>query len=177
MFDIRHFPRFRAMARNWQILALTAGLSSFPALAQTSPCDLNGDGKTDVVDVQTAVNLSMNPATCTPSVNILGAGVCTADIVPRVIDAALGKGCVTGHSAILTWAASTSPNVTYNVYRGTSTGGESALPLNATPITVLTYTDSTVQLGQTYYYVVKAVGSGNSLSVASNEIPANIPTS
>lgn len=176
IFDIRLLPRFRAMRRSCQILALTAGLASFPAWAQTSPCDLNGDGKIDVVDVQFAVNLSMGLAACTVNVNILGAGVCTADIVPRVIEAALGKGCVTGHSVVLTWTASTSPGVTYNLYRGTATGGESTLPLNATPISALTYTDSTVQLGQSYYYAVKAVGSGGSLSVASNESKAVVPS-
>jgi ribosomal protein S8E len=62
------------------------------------------------------------------------------------------------HDAILSWAASTTPGVVgYNVYRGTTSGGESATPLNSSPINGTTYTDATVQAGQTYYYVTRAV--------------------
>lgn len=174
--NARRSPGFRAIHKTWHILALVAGLSSVSAWAQVSPCDLNGDGAINIADVQLAVNMSVGAATCTA--NIMGAGVCNVVVVQRVVNAALGQACVigSGHSASLTWVASPSSGVTgYNVYRGTASGGPYTL-LNATPVTTVTYSDLTVLAGQTYYYVVKAVGSGGTLSVASNEIQAVVPT-
>jgi fibronectin type 3 domain-containing protein len=47
--------------------------------------------------------------------------------------------------------------------------------LNFTPVSLSTYTDSTVQAGLTYFYVATAVNSNNIASVFSNEISAPIP--
>ena len=61
----------------------------------------------------------------------------------------------------------------YNVYRGTTSGGESGSPLNgATPWTSTTYSDTACVAGTTYYYKVKAVtASGSSLdSVEANAL-------
>ncbi len=63
----------------------------------------------------------------------------------------------------------------YNVYRGTQLGGPYT-KLNSSPVSVTTYTDSTVQGGQTYFYVATAVDLNNVESVFSNEISATIPT-
>ena len=63
------------------------------------------------------------------------------------------------HSVALSWAPSTSSVVGYNVYRGTTTGGpySKITSMNADTI----YVDSSVQSGQTYFYVTTAVdGSG-----------------
>jgi hypothetical protein len=56
----------------------------------------------------------------------------------------------------LTWTASPGA-VSYNVYRGTTPGGESSTPLNASPVTDTSFTDTTIDAGTTYYYVVQAV--------------------
>jgi hypothetical protein len=82
------------------------------------------------------------------------------------------------HDVILSWTASatTSGVVGYNVYRGTSSGGESSTPLNSTPINGTTYTDESVTAGATYYYVVTAVGSDGVQSTDSNETKATVPT-
>jgi hypothetical protein len=78
------------------------------------------------------------------------------------------------HTATTTWTPSTSVVSGYNVYRGTVSGGPYA-KLNGSLIALLTYTDSTVQSGQTYFFVTTAVdGSGNE-SVFSNEVKAVIP--
>jgi Carboxypeptidase regulatory-like domain len=78
------------------------------------------------------------------------------------------------HSAIASWTASTSVISGYNVYRGTVSGGPYT-KLNSSLIALLTYTDTTVQSGQTYFFVTTAVdGSGNE-SVFSNEVTAVIP--
>ncbi len=78
------------------------------------------------------------------------------------------------HYAVLTWAASPTSGVTYNVFRGTSSGGEGTTPINSSPITALMYTDTNVTPGTNYYYTIKDVNSGGS-SPPSNEAVANVP--
>jgi fibronectin type 3 domain-containing protein len=63
----------------------------------------------------------------------------------------------------------------YNVYRSSVSGGPYT-KLNATPVTALTYTDSTVSAGATYYYVVTDVASDGTESVFSNQATAVVPT-
>ena len=77
-------------------------------------------------------------------------------------------------SVSLTWTASTSPVIGYNAYRGTQSGGPYTL-LNSSLISGTAYTDTTVQVGQTYYYVATAVNSNNVQSAYSNEAPATVP--
>ena len=79
------------------------------------------------------------------------------------------------HSVSLSWNASTSTVVGYNVYRGSQTGGP-YVSLNSTPEVSTSYTDNSVTAGQTYYYVVTAVDGGGTESVYSNQAPALIPT-
>jgi hypothetical protein len=80
------------------------------------------------------------------------------------------------HDVFLSWTASaTSEYVAYNVYRGTTSGGESSTPLNATPINGTTYVDESVTSGATYYYVVTAVGLNGAQSAASGETETTVP--
>jgi hypothetical protein len=89
--------------------------------------------------------------------------------------ALLGTGVqLIAHSGALSWTASTSVVTGYNVYRGTVSGGPYA-KLNSSLIALTTFTDGTVQSGQTYFYVVTAVDASNVESVYSNEISATIP--
>jgi hypothetical protein len=78
------------------------------------------------------------------------------------------------HSVVLSWNASTSTVSGYNVYRST-VSGSSYTKINSSLVAGLTYTDSTVQSGKTYYYVTTAVDSSNSESAFSNEVSAPIP--
>jgi fibronectin type 3 domain-containing protein len=78
------------------------------------------------------------------------------------------------HSVVLTWAASTSSVAGYNVYRGTVSGGPYT-KINSSLITGLTYTDSTVVSGTTYYYVATAVDSSGDESVNSNGVSGTVP--
>lgn len=79
------------------------------------------------------------------------------------------------HSVVLTWSETTT-GVTFNVYRGTTTGVCSGTPTPyATGITALTFTDTTVVEGTTYVYAVSAVKGGE--SACSNEAQATVPTS
>jgi hypothetical protein len=81
------------------------------------------------------------------------------------------------HDVILSWTASTTAGVVgYNVYRGTTSGGPYPTELNSAPINGTTYTDETVQAGQTYYYVVTAVASNDvTQSANSNQVSAPVP--
>jgi len=82
---------------------------------------------------------------------------------------------VVAHSVTLSWVASTSTVVGYNIYRSSVSGGPYAL-LNSTPNVGLGYTDTAVTAGQTYYYVVTAVDANGVESVVSNEVSVIIPT-
>jgi fibronectin type 3 domain-containing protein len=67
--------------------------------------------------------------------------------------------------------------VTYNVYRATAATGPFTTPLNSSPITGTTYTDTTVQAAQTYYYVATAVAESGEESVDSSPpVQATIPS-
>ena len=79
------------------------------------------------------------------------------------------------HSVALSWNASTSTNVVgYNVYRGTVSGGPYA-QINSALNAGTNDTDTTVQNGHTYYYVVTAVDSNGNESVFSNQVQTVIP--
>jgi fibronectin type 3 domain-containing protein len=74
----------------------------------------------------------------------------------------------------LNWVASTSTVSGYNVYRST-TNGSGYSKLNSSLIPAVTYTDTSVQSGTTYYYVVTAVDSSGDESTDSNQATAVIP--
>jgi hypothetical protein len=146
----------------------------------SNACDLATPyGTIDGADVQAAINMTLGVSPCTA--NIIGAGVCNVSMVQRVINDTLTGTCVTGpgtisHSVTLNWVASTSSNIAgYNVYRAAVSGGPYTR-LNAAVISGLTYTDNTVQAGQTYYYVVTAVDTSNNESAYSNQATAAVPT-
>lgn len=94
---------------------------------------------------------------------------------PSVSVALSGTGSTVQHSVAVNWIASTSTVAGYNVYRGTLSGGPYS-KINATLITGLTYTDSTVSSGATYYYVVTAVAADGTESSFSSQVQAVIPT-
>jgi hypothetical protein len=80
----------------------------------------------------------------------------------------------TPHSVLLGQCESSTPDVQYNFYRGTEKGQESTTPLNPIPLSTCSYTDLTVENGDTYYYTAKAVLTGQ-LSDASAEVVVVIP--
>jgi hypothetical protein len=81
----------------------------------------------------------------------------------------------------LSWTAPSSDGGSaitgYDVYQGTSPGGEGATPINSAPITGTTYTATGLSNGTTYYFTVKAINAIGH-STASNEAsatPATVP--
>jgi hypothetical protein len=176
MASKRLFPKTQ-----WLAAAVAAALFMLTPCAwsqASSACDLNSDASVNVVDVQLAVNMTLGTTPCTA--NIYGTGVCNVVVVQRVTNAALGGTCVTGtgtaHSVSLTWTASASTGVVgYYVYRGATSGGPYT-KLNASPVAAISYTDSTVASGQTYYYVATAVDGSGTESVHSASVPAIVPS-
>jgi fibronectin type 3 domain-containing protein len=79
------------------------------------------------------------------------------------------------HTVGLTWTGSTSTVIGYNVYRGTVAGGPYGSKLTTSPVSLTQFTDTGLQSGQTYYYVVTAVDSDSVESVFSNQAAAIIP--
>ena len=78
------------------------------------------------------------------------------------------------HSVDLTWNGA-STVVGYNVYRGSQSGGPYT-KINSALNASTTYTDSSVQAGQTYYYVTTAVDSSGAESSYSSEVQAPVPS-
>jgi hypothetical protein len=78
------------------------------------------------------------------------------------------------HFATLTWTSSTSKVIGYNTYFSAVTGGPYT-KLTSTPDAATSYTDTSVQAGKTYYFVVTSVDSSNVESVYSAEASALIP--
>jgi len=78
------------------------------------------------------------------------------------------------HSVALSWDPSTSQVIGYNVYRRTGSSG-SYTKLNSSVNATTSYTDTSVQSGQTYDYVTTAVDSSNVESAYSNQATAAIP--
>ncbi|AGB04610.1 putative protease [Aciduliprofundum sp. MAR08-339] len=90
----------------------------------------------------------------------------SAPSAPQNLQASAGNGYVQ-----LSWQAPSNNGgaaiTEYKIYRGTSSGGESYL----TETSSLSYNDTSVTNGQTYYYYVTAVNSAGE-SPASNEVSA-----
>ena len=63
---------------------------------QALSCDLNGDGKIDVADVQKAVNQALGVSACSNG-DLSMNGTCDVTDVQRVVSASLGGPCVIGH--------------------------------------------------------------------------------
>jgi hypothetical protein len=66
-----------------------------PNSGQARSCDVNGDGSTNVVDVQLAVNAALGGAACAFQ-DIDGNGACNVVDVQRIISSALGNSCHVG---------------------------------------------------------------------------------
>jgi hypothetical protein len=83
---------------------------------------------------------------------------------------------VNDQTVSLSWTASTSSGVTgYNIFRATVSGGPYT-QLNSAQVTGTTYTDTTVEVGTTYYYVATAVNAEGVQSADSNQATAVVPS-
>src|SRR5207249_19888 len=99
----------------------------------------------------------------------IGAASPVAPSAPQSLAATVASGSVS-----LTWAPPASNGgaaiTGYNVYRGTSPGGESATPIAAN-VSATGFTDTSAVNGTTYYYTVAAVNAAG-VSPPSSEASA-----
>jgi len=96
----------------------------------------------------------------------------TAPSIPTGLTATPGNA-----SVLLSWTASTgTAPITYSIYRGTSSGGESGTPIAAN-LSATNYTDTGLTNGTTYYYQVTATNSvatsGDSTQVSATPEPVS----
>jgi hypothetical protein len=88
-----------------------------------------------------------------------------------------GTGVSASYQVNLAWNAPSSspdPVAGYNVYRAPS-GSTSYQQVNGSSITQTSYSDTSVQDGQTYDYVIESVDASGNTSVPSNMESVNIP--
>ncbi len=78
-------------------------------------------------------------------------------------------------SLTVSWTASSDPDdavAEYRIYRGTTSGGEVSTPVAIVSGSTLSYVDTSVGAGQTYFYKVKAFDTALNASGFSNEVSA-----
>ncbi len=122
----------------------------------------------------TSVSVQFAPSTAgavNGSVNILSNA---KGSVSSVALSGTGIAPVVSHSVALNWGASSSSVAGYNVYRSTVSGSSYA-KMNGSVLGGVSYADSSVQSGQTYYYVATAVDAGGNESAYSNQVSAIVP--
>lgn len=95
-------------------------------------------------------------------------------LTPAIADQkSVTKTLQVNHRVDLSWAASPSTVVGYNIYRAGVSGGPYS---KLGSVSGLTYNDTIALAGKTYFYVVTAVDTNNVESVNSNEVSATAPT-
>ena len=143
-----------------------------------------GADAADFTEVDTCSPAVAAGSTCTIAILFTPAASGTRTATLSIADNATGSpqsvslsGSGT-HDVMLSWTASSTPGVMgYNVYRGTTSGRESATPLNSAPVCNTSFADANVTAGATYYYHVTAIAANNvTQSSASNETTATVPT-
>jgi len=122
------------------------------------------------------LNVSFDPATVG---NGSGALTVVSNASTKQIGIPLSGDGVTAnqsskHSVALAWDASSGSIIGYYIYRSSKPSGPYAR-VNSSSTPSLSYSDSSVSNGQTYYYVVTAVNSSNIESTDSNTASATIP--
>jgi hypothetical protein len=159
--------------------------STGTAPVTVSGATVTGDGFSVAAD---SLPLTLNPnqtATLTVQFNPTAAGTASGSLTivsnsstnPATVVNLSGTGVAPSYAVDLTWDAPTSspdPVAGYYVYRA-PTGGSSYQLLSNEVVTSTAYTDTTVQSGQTYDYIVESVDASGVTSVASNMAVLTIP--
>ena len=82
-------------------------------------------------------------------------------------------GQLSSHTVALNWDASTSDIIGYYVYRVLADG--TYAKINPAPVVLTEFTDTSIQSGQMYTYVITAVDADNVESDYSDPVVATIP--
>jgi len=158
--------RFTASRAKVVVSSISTGSSEFVLVGLRTPFQIQ-PGASRTVGLKfipqtkgvASASLSLaSSAASHPSVTLRGLGVLAAR-----------------RRVVLEWAASNSSVVGYNVYRSGVPGGPYAR-INRQTDPRTAFTDNSVAVGETYYYVVTSVDSQGLQSANSNEVEASIPT-
>ena len=103
------------------------------------------------------ITVSSNASNSPASIALSGTGVAAAS-----------------HSVVLSWTGGASGTNGYHAYSSTVSAGP-FVRMTSTRLSSPSYTDTSVQTGRTYYYVVTAVNSSNQESAYSSEVTAIVP--
>jgi len=152
---------------NVAISAMTATGTGYSIVSGAGAVTLSPNQSTSV-SVQFAPSAA---GAVSGSVNILSNATGS---VPSVALSGTGVAAPAQHAVALNWGASSSSVTGYNVYRSVVSGSSYA-KLNGSVVGGVSYADSSVQSGQTYYYVATSVDAGGSESAYSNEVTAIVP--
>lgn len=139
-------------AQEWQLAALNPSDQTRSSIRRLSDVTLTGSGFTLTVPKQSVTLFVLTP------------GQVKAPASPAGLTATAGDGRVS-----LSWSGSAGAG-SYNLYRSTTPGGEGSTPFRA-GLTSLSFTDTSVNNGATYYYQVSAVNAGGE-STHSSEVLA-----
>ncbi len=133
---------------------VSSGLILAPKQAATLAATFAPSGAGSVTG---KVSVASNATNSPDSISLSGTGV--AAVPPSVA---------------LSWSPSVSTVIGYNTYSSQQSGGPYT-KLTGSPVVATSYTDTAVQAGLTYYFVVTAVDSSNVESAYSPEVSALIP--
>jgi hypothetical protein len=157
--------------KNTGTAALTlSSIAASGSYAQTNTC-----GTSLAANASCTISVTFTP---TSSGTLTGAITLTDNAAssPQAVSlTGTAVAAVVQHSVALSWTETSGSVSGYNVYRSTQSGTGYA-KLNSSLVPSLSYTDSSVIGGQTYYYVVTSVGSGGTESAYSSQVSALIPT-
>jgi hypothetical protein len=149
------------------VSAATVAGAGFSIVGSTLPVTLNPGQSTNLT-------LQFAPASVGSATGQLTINSNSASNPTAVISL---NGAGAPHQVELSWsapAASSDPVVGFNVYRA-PTGTNLYQIVNSGQVSQTAYADSTVQSGQTYDYIVKAVDSANVESAPSNMTTVSVP--
>jgi hypothetical protein len=135
-----------------------SGVSSGAILARGQTATLTATfAPSGAASVTGSVSVASNATNSPDTISLSGTGVATVN-----------------HSVGLTWSPSTSTVVGYNTYFSMQSGGPYT-KMTSTPVAATSFTDTAVQAGQTYFFVVTSVDSNNMESAYSVEASGLVP--
>jgi fibronectin type 3 domain-containing protein len=158
------------------------GLRVFVLVSAVFCLPTNGYGRRQFAVGFSSLSSPVERASAT--MQTLGGSKLISDTLSVAVVPPTGNGVPQSQPVVrLTWKASTSPGVKYNVYRSGTKGeclkskSNDCKKINSSPVATTSYEDKTVQAGQSYFYVTKAVSSGAAESGPSNEAQVMISAS
>ena len=123
-----------------------------------------------------AITVSINTANLTPNTYNALITVSGTNVTAQTVSVTLTVSAPATQSVTLQW----NPNTTdadlagYKIYQATASGGYSTTPIATVPKTATSYVATGLQVGTTYYFVIKSYDTAGNESLPSNEVSKSI---